>query len=300
MRILIPLDGSPLAEYALGPVSTIVHASPETPHVDVVRVIRPPIQTLYPVYSDILGLVVEATDDYLRSIADRDSLQPAQVTTHTLMTAESCAAAILAKATALGDDLILMASHGRSGIAKLLLGSVAREILQCSAIPVFLFQPLATTFAPPSSRPFRMLVPLDGTRRAEAILPIAQTVVKALHGTIALLRVLPMLSMQSTVDRDRIISARDYLTQWQQHLEQQGIPAAIHVAFGDPAQQIILQLLRPAEPCDLIALAARSQLEIEQLFDGSTSSALFSQIRVPLLFWRVPAHVQEPATHAAT
>ena len=73
-------------------------------------------------------------------------------------------------------DLILMASHGRSGIKRWSLGGVADKILRAAKVPVWLVNAGAEDEIPYDQWPTKtMLVPLDGSKRAESVFPYVES-----------------------------------------------------------------------------------------------------------------------------
>lgn len=77
-------------------------------------------------------------------------------------------------------DLIVLCSHGRSGVRRWLLGSVAEKVARYAPVPVLLLReggPALVGVPPQAEGPLRALIPLDGSPRAEAtMLPAAQLI----------------------------------------------------------------------------------------------------------------------------
>jgi nucleotide-binding universal stress UspA family protein len=131
-HILIPLDGSRLAEQILAPtlaLGTLMQAE-----YTLLRVIEP-----VAVPSCIHE--VEATaSTYLHQVAKRLAAEGKQVATR-ITVADQPATAILAAAERHKSDLIAVATHGRSGLRRLLIGSVADKVLRGATIPVLTYCP---------------------------------------------------------------------------------------------------------------------------------------------------------------
>ena len=96
--------------------------------------------------------------------------------------------AIIGKAGADGGTLIAMATHGRSGMDRFLLGSVAEKVLRGSANPLVLVR--AKEEAKTSGEaPFKsIIVPLDGSELAESVIPLAATMANKLDLEVVLFR----------------------------------------------------------------------------------------------------------------
>jgi nucleotide-binding universal stress UspA family protein len=159
-RILVPLDGSPLAEVALEQLGHL--AGPET-EVLLLRVAEP-VTDLPPVAlapnppsggfaavappggrgSDMPDQVDDrAVREAQQYLDDKvDALRGVVSKRRTLVLEDTDpASAIAAQARDEPADLILMATHGRSGVARRILGSVAEKVLHSSHIPLLLVRP---------------------------------------------------------------------------------------------------------------------------------------------------------------
>ncbi|HYB73519.1 MAG TPA: universal stress protein [Candidatus Sulfotelmatobacter sp.] len=134
-RILVPLDGSPLAEGILTEVMAL--ASPFHPSFLLVQVIERPA---YPML-DVSGVQTREAEEaigYLDRV--RAVVEAAGFPARTEVLFGHPAAAILAHAAKAEADVIAMCTHGRSGLDRWLLGSVAEKVLSGSEIPVLLYR----------------------------------------------------------------------------------------------------------------------------------------------------------------
>jgi nucleotide-binding universal stress UspA family protein len=143
-KILVCLDGSPLAEAAL-PHAQIL-ASDEEAEVILLRVsVNPAAEFSFsdPAIANKFIQDMEAeTLHYLQSVRSR--LQKAGFRTSFLIRQGTVAETILQTASETKTDVIVMSTHGRSGIQRWLLGSVADRIVTHSNIPVMLIRPGTT------------------------------------------------------------------------------------------------------------------------------------------------------------
>lgn len=145
-HVLIPLDGSTLAEEVLAPVEALGILS-EADYT-LLQVIDP----LLPAGRDAEGFVVSGlapealkhvrtqAESYLARIAGRSTGRPGKAQTRVIVSTQ-IAEAILEQARELSADLIAIATHGRGGIRRLLLGSVADKVLRGASIPVLVCRP---------------------------------------------------------------------------------------------------------------------------------------------------------------
>ena len=130
-RILVPLDGSPLAESALAVAARIAHSSDGT--IVLLRVIGVPTTYTPYVYGsdmaqspqlaeDLIDMEQENAEKYLAEIARLDILMGIQV--ESTIIPGSAGMSILDTAKEEKVDLIVMSSHGEMGFKRLALGSV--------------------------------------------------------------------------------------------------------------------------------------------------------------------------------
>ncbi len=134
-ELLIPLDGSPLAEQVLGPalgLARLMEAS-----CDILRVVQ-----THPSSggeADRPPEVAEA-EEYLNGVAARLQRPGLRVRTRVLV-ARDAAEAVLREAAARTSGLIALATHGRGGLNRLLLGSVASKLVRAAALPLLVYRP---------------------------------------------------------------------------------------------------------------------------------------------------------------
>lgn len=148
-RVLIPLDGSELAEAVL-PFAEHV-AGPLDAEVVLLQVVEPPSAISALGTGDIIGpdtlflRQVEAKR-YLDTVAGR--LQAKGLRVRTVLGLGAPASEIAATARAERADLIAMTTHGRSGFKRAIYGSVAEEVLRSSDVPVLAIREPAPITAP--------------------------------------------------------------------------------------------------------------------------------------------------------
>ncbi|UCF92660.1 MAG: universal stress protein [Desulfobacterales bacterium] len=147
-RILVPLDGSELAEQVLPHVEAIVKGG-GVQEVIFFRVVEP-YRTAFAgvdyVMADtemqqMLNRREENARDYLNRLTGR--LQSLGVSLTAKVTVGRADESIVDLATHEGVDLIVMATHGRSGVSRWVMGSVADRIVRWSCVPVLLIRPPA-------------------------------------------------------------------------------------------------------------------------------------------------------------
>ena len=178
--ILVPVDGSASAEYALAVAAALAGRLESALHI--VHVFGERVTDALPVYGVTGSAARMAAEHYVQSTADRfRNLLGGRVTG--TVTEGSPAHAIVAHATQVGADLIVMASHGRTGASRFWLGSVTDAVIRSAPIPILMVRGVG-------GHAFeRVLVPLDGSATSEAVIPHAITLARADAASIHLLQV---------------------------------------------------------------------------------------------------------------
>ena len=146
-KILIPLDGSKLSEHALEHLNAVAMAD-DSPSIILLRVAEP-TTALIAGGSYALELAAEAKEqakadahEYLTKIAN--DLKKKGMNTETVVTDGVPADDILSYATENKVDLIIMSTHGRSGVTRWFFGSVAEKVIRHSTVPVLISPPHGT------------------------------------------------------------------------------------------------------------------------------------------------------------
>jgi len=280
--ILVPLDGSSLAELALPHAEMLARARPHSPgRIALVRVIEEDDSE------------VEASE-YLAEIAER--LRARGVATQSAVARGKPADAILAEVGRRRANAVVMATHGRSGLGRWVYGSVAESVLARAAVPVLLARAWAPT-VPRVDAVRRVLVPLDGSTLAEAALPFAAAFVAGYVETeLHLLQVIQPAQALFTswapgvvfsdlgMDLD-VEAARLYLEGVLERLEREhGIRASrtfIDAQVG-LAANTINETARD-ERCDLVVMATHGHTGLARVVLGSVADAVLRGGSAPVL-----------------
>jgi nucleotide-binding universal stress UspA family protein len=293
-RLLVPLDGSRLAESVLPAARAI--AGRFDAHVTLLHVVerRPPAA----VHGERHLATVSEAEAYLEDVARR-LFTPERVTIHVHGPGEGDVAGLIARhAEEFGSHLIVLCTHGSGAAHDLLYGSVAQHVLGQGASPVLLVRPSerAAAFA---CR--RMLVPLDGSAASEAAVAPAATMADAFGAHLRLLTVVPTLA---TVPTDRSPTAlllpgatsvslemeeeaiAAYLDGLAARLRARGLAADAQVRRGDPAWEVTEAAER--FDADLLALATHGRSGISAVWAGSVASRIVARCRRPMLLVRAP------------
>lgn len=184
-KIMVPLDGSKLSENALVPaVALAQQAQSELILLSVPVMKHVMVMPEYSGYATMLPeqSLEDSRHDFKEYLAHlREKRIPDQVTVHIEVVDGDEASVIVDRAFAEQVDLIMMATHGRSGLSRWMMGSVTEKVLQQSPCPVLVVRnddPLE-----------RVLITLDGSAASEAALEPGLALAKAMGAQVSLLQV---------------------------------------------------------------------------------------------------------------
>jgi nucleotide-binding universal stress UspA family protein len=185
---------------------------------------------------------------------------------------------IAAYARELGADMIVMATHGRGGVSRFWLGSVADELLRIADVPVLAVRPARRDPGLRERRFRHLLATLDGSDLAEQALAPAVVTARLWNARLTLLRVItPHLAIArpapvTRLDRADLArqkqQAEDYLRGVADRVHQEGVSVTTRVvAHADPARAIIRAAT--ASRADLIVIASHARGGLGRLLRGS-------------------------------
>ena len=284
-KILVPLDGSSLAEQIL-PYARFWAEAYGIP-VELMRVedpdIRPPFWPPLP------------SPDYVKEISTL-YLPPSQ-RTQSVEEVGKPAEMIIERAKADPTCLIAMATHGLSGIRRWLLGSVASKVAHTTTNPLLLVRPAEGQNPARQIELKTVVVPLDGSALAEKILPHVVTLARKIKLEVHLVRVYALpadayvvgdgVFMQAvTQQRETMQSeAESYLDGKTQVLRAEGLDRVVSTAIqGDPAGEIID--LACNTPNNLIAMSSHGRSGVGRWVLGSVTERVIHHSRDPVLVIR--------------
>jgi len=220
----------------------------------------------------------------------------------TCATAEGAAgAAILSYARRHKTDLITMATHGRSGLGRAVLGSVAGAVLRGSASPILIIRPRRTGAreAKEIQPPKKILVCLDGSRLAEQVIPCAAGQALGFQAQLVLLQVVsgPLdYSLGTTgaapvedvrlgkMTREALNGARAYLEQIAAPQREQGVDVKTASTVGRAGETILSYAGRHS--IDMIAIATHGRSGLGQALYGSVADHVLRRSGLPILLIR--------------
>jgi len=262
-KILVPLDGSDVSESALG--SAIEFARQHQSEVLLLQVVDH-YANLAPGLPPELGLEIEGkarveAKNYLESCASR--IDPSRVSTQ--VSTGIARDEIVRIAEAENCGLIIFSSHGRDGVSRWLLGSVAEGVLRRASCPVLLVR---GGLEPQAS--FRhILVPVDGSEASLSVLERLPALV-ATGGKVSLLQSSGVSLYPNFAHKSNLVA--DYLNQVEADLRairMVGLVIEPVVLDGNPVDDILTW--SSTNGCDLIAMSSHGRSGFQRFWLGSVS-----------------------------
>lgn len=311
-RILVPLDGSLRAERALPVAARIARASGGS--IRLLQVVSPPIDYGggLAVGTLVTGSMIETdiitATSYLETIAASEML--AGIATSTEVLYGPSAQDILAYTNVQEVDLIILCSHGRTGITRWVMGSVAHRLVHQSPVPVLVLNESGDTLSRSEAKlPFRVFVPLDGSQLAETALVPAAHIAAALAApgrsevhVAQVVKLYPTMaegSFVSEFNEGALEGAKTYLTkvadQLQTNMKELKLSISWSIACETQEADVPATLLELAEHgehgkevkgCgdgDLIAISTHGRGGLERWVMGSVTERLLNSTKLPML-----------------
>ncbi|CAG0928756.1 Universal stress protein E [Thermoflexales bacterium] len=281
-KILVPLDGSPLSQRALQPALTL--SQPTGAELLLVRV--PVVDTLsFAVSEARQRQLVQDALLYLETL--RKSNEQPQLNLRTQVLTGDAASAIIDTARAEQADLIVMSTHGYSGLTRWVLGSVTEKVLRSAPCPV-----LAVRAARP---PQRVLITLDGSPLAEHALDPGISIAQNLQAEATLLRCVPHVATNGKLDEherglsrrmqeELLLEAKEYLRARADAASRSGVALKTEVRIGSPADSILEYI--ETYGIDLIVMATHGRTGLKRWVYGSVTAKVLRSANCSMLVIR--------------
>jgi nucleotide-binding universal stress UspA family protein len=296
-KILVPLDGSQLAELALQPALTIARQAGSNITLLNVPVRQPvvlPSSAGYgpPVYDRTSEHALKQEEQYLERVRDENA-EP-EIDFDIRVEEGDVAGVIIDTAVVCDVDLILMTTHGYSGFTRWMLGSVTERVLREAPCPVLVIR---------RGGPLRnAVITLDGSRLAEqALLPGVETG-RLLGCETSLIRVdegeklssveMGFLEVASSdlcqdlslEDADRVSYYLDCVVN---QFGTEEYPLRTAVVRGKPAESILEYI--EEQQIDLVAIATHGYGGLKRWTYGSVTEKILRKADCAMLVVRPPA-----------
>ena len=296
-NIVVPLDGSALAEKALPLAAALATRSGEK-----LVLLRLVAET-----AEIEAELKSArayVEEVHREITHPDldnRLEPNRVEVQVVPGNPEDLGPIISK---LDATLVVMTTHGRTGLSRLIMGSVAKQTLAHLNVPVILIRPADIVDSqlpmelmyrsselpgPEHSYAAQMVVTLDGTPEAETVLQPAAALARALRFTLCLVRVVtphhPItegVNFASVPDLEqRHYEAAQYLKGLQHSLTEQDVNCTSQVLTGEPDREIVDYAGQRGVV--MLAMASHTRGKLGRLVLGSVAEKVMSATHLPVM-----------------
>lgn len=306
-HILVPLDGSELAECVL-------------PHLMAIAPITGARVTLIHVLErnlsrngnampfDLLSwhMQKQESQSYLDRITER--LQKLDLLVEQVTLEGNPAETLIEFARNNNVDLVLLSSHGRAGLSEWNVSSVVQKILLRSYKSILLIR--AYTSPPPEVQYKRLFLALDGSTRAEYILPFAMSLAQAQQSNVILGMVIqkpqpvqrfPLSEedaawLQQFTEKNQTEATR-YLDQLATQLALKSVASEVKIAVSDNALGAVYDMAEDSD-VDLIMIAAHGFSGERRWPYGSIAASLIAYGRTPLMILQDLSESEVPSMHA--
>lgn len=301
-RILVPLDGSSRAESVASHVEALAKATGAK--LTFVQVVEPSSRAEVVHDDQLVGPSSDTSElgaarRYLERWAEHELERGLQA--DTLLMRGVAVDAITKALETTSADVLAMTSRGKGRLEHAIFGNVVLGVLNRVTRPVLLVPPGSSWSLTSSGR---ILLPLDGTQRAEAVLAHAEFLARAFDARLLLLRVV-RTGHETTVFEDvendieerkldkglfsrlgrhqeveRIREAQAYLRDCRAALRAKGLQADAVLTHGRPVDSIIDIARR--DDVDLVAMTNQVRTGLASILYGSVASGLLARIDCPV------------------
>lgn len=272
-RYLVPLDGSELGEHSLPWAKSF--ASRTDKRVELLRC-HDPLASVYTMAPEFATTIPDVDydayhaeiDEYLATIAKEFDEGVTIVGRR-----EGDAANIILERCESGEiEMVFLTTHGRGGLGRWLLGSVATKVVRGSRRPVFVVN--AATEVPDQIKVNKILVPLDGSTTSEIAIPQAIQLSKTFDGAqLTLYRAIP----KNARDSERLEADRYLRGLREIH------PNTNILTIVDRVQSLNPALTKLAQSYDVVVLSSHGRSGVKRWLLGSVTEKLIQTVNKPLL-----------------
>ncbi|MEO8289262.1 MAG: universal stress protein [Chloroflexota bacterium] len=306
-KIMVPLDGSKLAEMALP--HAVAMAQANLYGITLVRVVPQPAISnstawVFAPATDVWegwADEVKAEANYLEKVAV--GLRAKGVDVNIKMLEDDPASALVGYAERHPDvALIVMSTHGRSGLSRWLFGSVAERVLHTSPVPLLLIRSSEDVELPAAMDvPVykQIVVPLDGSVLGGQALDQAMVLANTFEATLTLVSAVPETPTYTEVIsppaiptewEDETDKITDYLEQTSTRIRAEGFAVKTQLEYGPPAEAILGVADR--SHADLVVMATHGRSGLSRFWLGSVAMKVVQASSRPVLLVRARANAR--------
>lgn len=268
--ILVPLDGSQLAECVLPHITAIAQSFDA--EVTLLRVLEKKQTSASAQLFDLLNWQIKKTEATLYLENTRARLRTSELRARAIVLEGLVAEEITEYVQKQGMKLIILSSHGQGGLTQWGLSSITQKIILSAPTSVLLVRAHQPGIHANKSSNFpvyqRILVPLDGSQRAENVLTVVTQLARANHSWIHLVQVVqtPEMARQLPLAREDLVlsnrvvlrnrdEASRYLEQVKARSYLEGIAVQTHLITSDNAAAELHRVVEQQD-IDLVTLSA--------------------------------------------
>lgn len=296
-NVLYTTDFSQYSDYALDYAKAFASMQPDG-RIDCLHVIDDGGSAEYV----ILGGMYEANtyhEEMLNSARESASKQLAHIETkqdhlgvnvHTHLKQGHIAEQVVAAAEELGDDLIVIATHGRSGLSGMIFGSTCEKVVRSSGIPVLTIKHPEHDFVTDKGDTVelaRVMCPVDFSNLSLSVLPRCEQICRDFNATLVLTHVVdprwefPEVNAQAVFNNtDHLMKkSTEYLNDLADKIE--GVNVEVCIKEGSPAK--VLAHLSDEENIDLVVMPTHGRGGIKHMLLGSTAERVVRLAHCPVL-----------------
>lgn len=236
-------------------------------------------------HADWEGLMVRNALSSLRQVAKEriDELTPV----HSEVRVGNCQQEICAAAQLHEADLIVMGTHGRTGLKHFVLGSTAERVVRYAPCSVLVVRGMDTTTG--VAKPDRILVPVDFSRNSKLALHSAIVLARRFNATLLIVHVVPDhypvgdydYFDYATLEGELRESAEKQLAVISKRVHELGVAAVTYVLHGQPANQIVAAVKQFKG--DLVVISTHGRTGIQHAVVGSTTERVVRHASCPVL-----------------
>ena len=204
---------------------------------------------------------------------------------------DNVAKSIISHTGELSSDLIVMCTHGSSGVHDFMVGNIAQQVIAEGSTPLLLLRPDKCGDSPVINR---ILVALDGIPEHENGLPLVARLASVFSASLDLVQVVPTLATLSGYQAasGRLLpnstsivlelaesEAEKHLAEHVSEWQSAGLQVQAEVRRGEPAPQVIAA----AQDSDLIVVGTHGKAGLKAFWAGSVASKIITQTQLPIL-----------------
>jgi len=297
--LLVPLDGSEFSERTLPLACGLAKATGASLHLAHVHVSHPPDHFLSNTQFHFEGLDMEEYEARHRNeerayLAEIEARLSADTDVATALLEGQVADEIAEYASRVGVDMVLITTHGHTGVSRMWLGSVADALVRLTTLPLLVVHPAQGGHVPDDVFTFQhIMVPLDGSALSASILGPAADLARASGAKMTLVhvvsssavlgaRIFPLLPDDLSPAMKK---AHDYLEKLADELREDGLQVGIHVEEHEAPGRAIAAVADKLG-ADLIALATHGYGGLKRALLGSVADKVLRSSPLPLLVQR--------------